>query len=177
LLLPPLSSAPPSMLLALKVRRNVLQAGRVLRPNGSLMHSTQPSIPRALSSLILAPLVGCTAGTVVPVDGGSAPQDGGSEAASASSPGPVQDCLDMGAAVAQRAVQCNDSCGDGAPCTYQMEYDLFVANAAGGSCNNIKTIRDETSLRDTCIPSLKTISCADLERANLDPSCQRQLLL
>jgi hypothetical protein len=86
----------------------------------------------------------------------------------------------MADAVAKRAVACNDMCvadaGGPVPCTYQNEHDSFIINAANGDCKNIVKIRDEAGLRNTCLPSLQNISCADLKSANLDPTCKQQLL-
>jgi hypothetical protein len=87
----------------------------------------------------------------------------------------------MADAVAKRAVACNDTCvtdaGGPTPCTYQQEHDGFIIAAANGDCKNITAIRDEAALRNTCLPSLQTISCADLKAPNLDPSCKMQLLI
>jgi len=80
--------------------------------------------------------------------------------------GPQKACEDTAAAVAKAAQRCGAD--------YQMSYDQFT-NAIGG-CANIVQVRDEASLRSTCIPSLSTISCTDFMNGNLDASCKSQLL-
>jgi hypothetical protein len=90
-------------------------------------------------------------------DGGG----GGSDTASAKA------CRDVAAALANAAVRC------GGP--YQDNYDAFVSTAANGNCDNIVAVRDSSSLYGTCIPSLDTISCSDLQTGNVDASCKSQL--
>jgi hypothetical protein len=80
--------------------------------------------------------------------------------------GPTKACNDTADAVAKAAQRCGSD--------YQSNYNAFV-NAVG-TCEKIVQIRDETSLRSTCLPSLSTISCTDLMAGNLDASCKGQLL-
>jgi hypothetical protein len=90
--------------------------------------------------------------------------DGGSAS------GPQQACLDTAKAVATAAQRCGQD--------YTANYNAFISSVAQGDCANIVQVRDETSLRGTCIPSFSTISCADLTAtpAKLDPTCSAQLL-
>lgn len=81
----------------------------------------------------------------------------------------AQACKDVADAVAKAAVRC--SLG-----TYEAAFSSFVQGAANGDCNNIVQVRDENALYDTCIPSIETMNCLDLENANLDASCKSQLL-
>jgi hypothetical protein len=111
--------------------------------------------------------------------------------------GPSQACLDMADAVARAGVRCNDG-------TYQNEHDCFIQAVVStpvscsatnpctngacsskgtcppvlpctGSCDSVKKVHDEASLRATCLPSFDTISCADFANDKLDPSCIGQL--
>jgi hypothetical protein len=128
--------------------------------------------------IALAGIGACGPQTTVIVPGNSdaGSSDGSMDAPTAdASPGPAQDCRDLADAAAKAALRCNDMCG-GSPCTYAEEYQGFIQNAAGGDCNLITGIRDESTLRGTCFPSLQTISCADLKTGNLDPTCKAQLL-
>ncbi len=75
-------------------------------------------------------------------------------------------CLDVATAVGDAAMRCGQDA--------KANRDAFV-NAVGG-CESVKMVRDEGSLRMTCIPSLMTISCDDLIAGNLDDSCKGQLL-
>ena len=84
--------------------------------------------------------------------------------------GPEKSCLDVADAIAKAAVRCNLG-------TDQDALDGFIQGATNGAgCKAIIKIRDESSLRSTCIPSLSTISCTDLQAATLDASCRGQLL-
>ncbi|WP_394839235.1 hypothetical protein LVJ94_20325 [Pendulispora rubella] len=71
-----------------------------------------------------------------------------------------QTCLDFADALAKASARCGWA-------TYEDEY-------AGQKrlCPLVSKIRDESSLRQTCIPSLETISCEDLRANKTDPSCQ-----
>jgi hypothetical protein len=91
-----------------------------------------------------------------------------SSSSSSSASATRQACLDTADAVAKAAVRC----GAGG---YQANYNAFVKAAANGDCGNVTAVRDEASLRATCIPSFSTISCADLAAGNLDPTCKAQL--
>jgi len=79
-----------------------------------------------------------------------------------------QACLDMAEAVAKAAERCGED--------YQANYDAFIELGTGGSCSNITSVRDETALRQTCIPSLGTIECSALLAGTIDASCQAQLV-
>jgi hypothetical protein len=88
----------------------------------------------------------------------------GSSSGSASA---AQACADTADAVAKAFQRCGQD--------YQASYDGFVKAATGGTCSNVVSIRDEASLRETCIPSLNNASCADLNAGKLDDSCRGQL--
>ena len=92
-----------------------------------------------------------------------------SQSAGAGAGAGAQACKDVADAVAKAAVRCNLG-------TYQQNFDGFVQAGANGDCNNIVQVRDENALYDTCIPAIETMTCADLQSANLDPSCRQQLL-
>lgn len=79
---------------------------------------------------------------------------------------PEQACLDLLSALASAAFVCGQD--------YQSTYDRHLRDIAGGSCANVTSIRDRTSLR-TCLTSIKTLPCPDLLADKLDPSCQMQL--
>jgi hypothetical protein len=76
-------------------------------------------------------------------------------------------CLDTIEALARAAERCGGN--------YQANYDAALQNAAGGDCNKIVSIRDESALRSTCLPSLMALSCPDLTAGKLDASCKAQL--
>jgi hypothetical protein len=78
---------------------------------------------------------------------------------------PQKACTDTADGVAKAAQRCGQD--------YQTNYDAFVQ--ALGGCDNVIAVRDEGSLRGTCLPSLQAISCADLLAGNLDASCRQQL--
>lgn len=80
---------------------------------------------------------------------------------------PVQACLDVMSALASAYDRCGTS--------YDEAYAQQLSAIAAGSCNNIVGVRDIEALDETCIPSLRTVGCADLQAGNLDPSCQLQL--
>jgi hypothetical protein len=77
-------------------------------------------------------------------------------------------CTDLAEVTAKAAQRCGQD--------YKQNYDVFVSVAAGGSCANVKKVRDETALRSVCIPSLTNISCAALLAGKIDASCAGQLL-
>lgn len=91
----------------------------------------------------------------------------GSSQTSTSTSKTAQACRDTAAAVAGAAQRCGEN--------YQANYNSFVQVAAEGNCDNIKVIRDSSSLYGVCIPSLGKVSCADLYARKLDPSCYDQL--
>src|SRR5262245_42159537 len=86
--------------------------------------------------------------------------------------GPAKACTDTADAVAKAAVRCSN----GNQAAYKPNYDQFVQAGAGGDCNNITSVRDEASLRGTCIPSFDTVPCADLQAGKIDASCKSQLI-
>jgi len=93
--------------------------------------------------------------------------DGKSSSSGGGTPLTIKACEDAADAVAKAAQRCGQD--------YQASYDGFVQGAAGGSCSNVVSIRDETALRQTCLPSLSTVSCEDLMAVKLDASCKAQL--
>jgi hypothetical protein len=82
--------------------------------------------------------------------------------------GPQQASLDTADAVAKAAARCGQD--------YNANYNAFIANAAKGNCANVTQIRDEVSLRKTCIPSLSAVACADLLALHIDATCGSQLV-
>jgi hypothetical protein len=78
-----------------------------------------------------------------------------------------QACLDVIDAFSQTAARCG---GD-----YATEHDLLVKRDANGDCKNVRSIRDESSLRVKCIPFVSAQPCADFMAGKLDPSCAEQL--
>ncbi len=83
---------------------------------------------------------------------------------------PVQACKDTAHAWASSAERCGKD--------YQVNYDVFVTNAANGSCDNIIQVRDSQALYDVCIPFLANLTCTQMEDPNLSlpPECQSQLI-
>jgi hypothetical protein len=89
---------------------------------------------------------------------------------SQSSAGAEQACIDMADAVADAAER---ACSQ----DYQANYEAFEQSAAGGSCRNVKMVRDENSLRSVCIPWFATATCVQLSNTSSLPSeCKSQLL-
>ena len=80
---------------------------------------------------------------------------------------PEQACLDVIDAFARTAERCGVD--------YATEHDLLVKRDANGDCKNVRSIRDESALRSTCIPSVMAQSCADFASGKLDPTCAAQL--
>jgi hypothetical protein len=58
---------------------------------------------------------------------------------------------------------------------YEVSYDRLLTRDANGDCKNVRSIRDEAELRQTCIPFVQTQSCDDVVDGLTDPSCARQL--
>jgi hypothetical protein len=81
---------------------------------------------------------------------------------------PEQTCFDT----ADEAASAGRRCGE----DYNLNYNAFMAQAAGGSCAKIIAIRDEAALRSTCFKWLETTSCNNIYGGALDPSCENQLL-
>lgn len=77
-----------------------------------------------------------------------------------------QTCADTADAFAKAAQRCGSD--------YQASYNAFVGSFGG--CDKVVSIRDEASLRGTCLPSFSTITCADLTNAAIDATCKGQLL-
>lgn len=78
-----------------------------------------------------------------------------------------QACLDVIAAFARTAERCGAD--------YATEHDRLVRRDAAGDCKNVRTIRDENALRNTCIPFVTSQPCADFTNGKLDPTCAEQL--
>src|SRR5262245_34410450 len=96
-------------------------------------------------------LAACTSSsTGTGSSGGGGSSAGGSSGAS---DGPTQACLDTADAVAKAAQRCGQD--------YKANYDAFIQTGAGGQCSNIVQIRDEPTLRNTCLPSMIKIPCPD----------------
>jgi len=76
-------------------------------------------------------------------------------------------CLDTATAFATAAKRCG---GD-----YEAERAAFIRDLANGDCNSV-SIRNESELRTQCIPSFRTISCADLTNQRFAPSCAEQII-
>jgi hypothetical protein len=64
-----------------------------------------------------------------------------------------------------------ERCGE----DYATSYDALLKENAAGDCKNVRTIRDEPALRETCIPFVDSLTCAELAQGKTDPSCARQL--
>ena len=65
----------------------------------------------------------------------------------------------------------HERCGE----DYQTAYDKLLRDNAAGDCKNVRTIRDETALRETCIPLVDALTCPELAQGKTDASCARQL--
>ncbi|HWL88112.1 MAG TPA: hypothetical protein VNO21_20055 [Polyangiaceae bacterium] len=101
-------------------------------------------------------------------NGGSSGNDAGSGGNNGTTSDPEKACLDTANVVATAAQRCGED--------YQANYDAFLQAGAGGSCANIIQVRDETALRQTCLPWIQSAACSDLLGGNYDPSCVAQLL-
>src|SRR5687767_3407318 len=51
----------------------------------------------------------------------------------------------------------------------------LLNDLAKGDCNNVKDIRDPAGFKATCVATLDTISCVDLNAPKLDPTCDTQV--
>ena len=80
-----------------------------------------------------------------------------------------QACKDVADSLAVAFQQCGFD--------YQMSYDSFVQGLANGDCANIVGIRDEPALYDDCIPTLKALTCPQINdpTLKLPASCLGQL--
>lgn len=76
-------------------------------------------------------------------------------------------CLDTCEAIARASERCG--------LEYKRSYDAILKAVAKGDCKNVLTVRDEPSLRQTCLPSLSTEICTKVIAGDYDPSCSRQL--
>lgn len=96
---------------------------------------------------------------------------GCSSTSSGGKTGPEKACEDVADAFASAARRCG--------LDYKVNYDAFVANAAQGSCSNVVQIRDEPSLRSSCLPFIQGLTCDQLNDPNLTlpDSCSQQLLV
>jgi hypothetical protein len=65
----------------------------------------------------------------------------------------------------------HERCGE----DYQTAYDRLLKDNAAGDCKNVRTIRDEPALRETCIPFVNALTCEALAQGKTDPACARQL--
>jgi hypothetical protein len=64
-----------------------------------------------------------------------------------------------------------ERCGE----DYKTAYDTLLQANAAGDCKNVRSIRDERALRETCIPFVLALSCEEQANGKTDPSCARQL--
>jgi hypothetical protein len=76
-------------------------------------------------------------------------------------------CLDTVEAIARAAERCG--------LEYQRAYDQALADVAAGDCKNVASVRDETQLRNVCLPSLATEDCHKVQANDHDASCSKQL--
>ena len=125
----------------------------------------------AFSALCLAPLAcipldntGSSSGSASSSGGSSGTTDGG-DAATNTAAG--QACLDTATAFATAAQACGGN--------YDAERAALIRDLANGDCNDV-SIRNESELRSQCIPSLSTISCADLMNQRFVPGCAEQII-
>lgn len=75
------------------------------------------------------------------------------------------------AATIEAYARASERCG----ADYKTSYDALLSENAAGDCKNVRTIRDEPSLRETCIPFVESLTCKELADGKTDPSCSRQL--
>ncbi len=87
---------------------------------------------------------------------------------SSSVDGAEQACVETIETFARAAERCGRE--------YRSSYDALLRRDANGDCKNVRTIRDEPLLRNTCLPFVRTQPCDDLTEGRTDPSCARQLL-
>jgi predicted small secreted protein len=76
-------------------------------------------------------------------------------------------CLDTVEAFARAAERCGQD--------YKPSYAALLQQDASGDCTRVRAIRDETALRNTCLPFVKSQTCDDLANGITDPSCAAQL--
>lgn len=133
-----------------------------LRDETSLRSTCIPSLKTVGCGELKAGKIDPTCADQLQVKASTDTGSGGGSGAS-----PLQACLDMVEALAKAAERC------GQP--YQQSYDEAVQAIANGDCKNIIQVRDEASLRSTCIPSLAQVTCSQLQTGMLDASCKSQL--
>jgi hypothetical protein len=83
-------------------------------------------------------------------------------------PSPAQVCEDAADAVAEVAPRCKGADPNEAR-------KAFINAAARGSCTNVRAIRDIGSFYGSCLPSLRSLTCAELVEAEFDKECLGQL--
>lgn len=76
-------------------------------------------------------------------------------------------CLDTCEALARAGERCG--------LEYKRLYDMVLRDVANGDCKNVVSIRHEATLRDRCLPALRTEPCADVLAGQHDASCSTQL--
>jgi hypothetical protein len=81
--------------------------------------------------------------------------------------GPEKACLATIETFARAAERCGQD--------YAIAYDLLIQKAANGDCKNVRTIRDENALRNTCLPYVETEPCNEVLAGTSDPTCSQQL--
>lgn len=119
-------------------------------------------------AVLALPHAGC-----LPQDGTSTSSSGGSSGASggAADSGAAtaagKACLDTADAFAKAQQRCG---GD-----YTAARNAAIRDLANGDCESV-TIRNERELRAQCLPSLASISCADLANQRFAPSCAEQIV-
>jgi len=78
-----------------------------------------------------------------------------------------QACLDMASAYATVGARCGD--------TYEASRTKFIAQLADGDCNKV-SIRNETELRNQCLPTFSSLSCTNWREGRFAPSCAEQII-
>lgn len=106
-----------------------------------------------------------TSGGTSASSGGTSGSGSGTDAGSLTAAGKA--CLDTAAAFATAAQRCGGN--------YDAERTAFIRDLAKGDCNSV-SIRNEAELRSGCIPSFRTIACADLKQQRFAPSCAEQII-
>ena len=81
-----------------------------------------------------------------------------------------QGCRDLADAFGNTCVRCNIG-------PYKDCYDLLLQAAVKGSCDNVVALRDENQFNNTCLPWMRSVSCAQItaDMTMLDSSCSMQL--
>jgi len=64
-----------------------------------------------------------------------------------------------------------DRCGIGV----SFDSNRDALEAAFHGCGSVTSVRDEDELYYQCIPSLSVVLCSNLEKGDLDSSCDQQL--